>query len=111
MNSNRRQFIRKGAVIASAAALPVLNLDKNSRGADKRAPSAIGLAKDAGIQFSLAYFWGIEPEKVALAKQMAVFGAVGGISPGMVQMRGENNYDLKVIKAVKEAWEKEGLNL
>lgn len=69
------------------------------------------LANDAGMQFCLAYFWGIEPRKVALAKQMNVLGAVGGINPSMVGMNGSSNYDFNVIKAVKEAWEKEGLQL
>jgi len=111
MSNNRREFIKKGAVIASAAALPGLGGDRSGRKLEKKAATSFELAKDAGIQLSLAYFWGIEPAKVALAKQMAVYGAVGGISPGMVQMRGEKNYDFKVIKAVKEAWEKEGLEL
>ncbi len=67
--------------------------------------------KDAGIQFCLAYFWGIEPRKIALAKQMGVLGAVGGINPRMVGMDQQKNHEIQVIQAVKEAWEMEGLTL
>lgn len=59
----------------------------------------------------LAYFAGPEPRKIALAKQMGVYGAVGGVSPRMVGMKDADNRDYKVIKAVKEFWNKEGLKL
>jgi mannonate dehydratase len=107
MRAKRRDFIRKSA--AAAAGLSLSGLPAKSTG--KNPNDIRALTKDAGIELCLAYFWGIEPRKVALARQMGVLGAVGGISPGMVQMQGEKNYELKVIKAVKEAWEKEGLQL
>jgi len=59
----------------------------------------------------LAYFWGIAPRKVALAKQMNVLGAVGGINPGMANLQGANPWGLDVIKGVKAAWENVGLKL
>lgn len=62
------------------------------------------------MQLCLAYFWGIEPHKVELAKQMEVLGAVGGINPGMVGMKGDN-WEYEVIRAVQEAWKKQGLTL
>ncbi len=107
MRAKRRDFIRKSA--AAAAGLSLSGLPSKSAG--KNPNDIRALTKDAGIELCLAYFWGIEPRKVALARQMGVLGAVGGISPGMVQMQGEKNYELRVIKAVKEAWEKEGLQL
>ncbi len=106
MKGKRREFIKKSMATAAGFSIGVTNITSNNQ--KSRVFSYI---KDAGIELSLAYFWGIEPLKVALAKQMGVLGAVGGISPGMVQMQGEKNYELKVIKAVKEAWEKEGLQL
>ncbi len=69
------------------------------------------LIRDAGMQLCLAYFWGIESRKVALARQMDVRGAVGGISPRMVQMSDRANYAFEVVKAVQEAWTREGLTL
>lgn len=73
--------------------------------------SIADLTKDAGMQLCLAYFAGIEPRKIALAKQMGVLGAVGGISSKMAGMENDNNWELPVINAVKEAWDKEGLKL
>lgn len=109
MKNNRRNFMKKSA---SLAALSVAGLNRSlshplTKGASLK---ELGLIKDAGMQMCLAYFWGIEPHKVALAKQMGVLGAVGGISPGMVSMKG-NNWEYDIIRAVKEAWEKEGLKL
>ena len=109
MKAKRRDFIKQVTALAAGAAVPGL-LSKKSR-IERQVANQDNLIKDAGIQLSLAYFWGIEPWKVALAKQMDVLGAVGGIHPGMVNMKGEKNYELKMIKAVKEAWEKEGLQL
>jgi len=109
MKNNRRDFIKKSAVVVAASTLGATNASAKPFYYYKRTPD--DLAKDAGIQLSLAYFWGIEPAKVALAKQMAVFGAVGGINPGMVGMNGQMNYSLPVIKAVKQAWKDVGLDL
>ncbi len=103
----RRRFIKQSLAMATGAGLPSLGKDKFTL----PGKTLTKLTKDAGMQLSLAYFWGIEPRKVALARQMDVLGAVGGISPKMVEMPEEKNYSLKVIKAVKEAWEKEGLQL
>ena len=107
MKGKRREFIKQG--MATAAGLSIGSLPNLKR--TGLASGKTDYVKDAGIELCLAYFWGIEVQKVALAKQMGVLGAVGGINPGMVGMQGEKNYEYKVIKAVKEAWEKEGLSL
>jgi mannonate dehydratase len=106
--NKRRDFIKKSVAMAAAGAISQNAFSKPFHISNKTTDS---LAKDAGIQLSLAYFWGIEPAKVALSKQMAVYGAVGGISPDMVNMRGAANYGLPVIKAVKNAWKDVGLDL
>lgn len=105
MAEKRRSFIKKGA-----AALGAFSLGSNQTKAMAR-PSLKDFAKDAGIQFCLAYFWGPESHKMALSKQMGVFGAVGGISPKMANLPDRKNYEFQVIKAVKAAWKKEGLQL
>jgi mannonate dehydratase len=64
-----------------------------------------------GLDMCLAYFWGIEPRKVAFAKQMDVLGAVGGINPALSGLNGVNPWELAVIKGVKKAWEDVGLTL
>lgn len=109
MKNKRRDFLKKSMALAAAGTLTQNN--SNAKPFYYAKKTSDDLIKDAGIQLSLAYFWGIEPAKVALAKQMAVFGAVGGISPSMVGLKGEKNYEFKAIKAVKEAWDKEGLRL
>ena len=109
MKNNRRDFIKKSVIAATAGSvIPVGTYGKSFY---HHSRTSNDLAKDAGIQLSLAYFWGIEQKKVALAKQMSVFGAVGGISPEMVNMPGDANYSLPVIKAVKQAWKDVGLDL
>lgn len=106
MKGKRRDFIKQA--VTSAAGLSLTSLADLHPGTSKGPYSYL---MDSGIELCLAYFWGIEPHKVALARQMGVLGAVGGINPGMVGMPGEKNYEIKVIRAVKEAWEKEGLKL
>jgi len=111
MKSKRRSFIKKSAAAAAGLTLGNIGTTEAANKGFQRGQKEGGFIKDAGIDLCLAYFWGIEPAKVTLAKQMQVLGAVGGISPNMVNMNGTPNYKFKVIKAVKEAWEKEGLQL
>jgi mannonate dehydratase len=117
MDTNRRKFLKK---TASLAALSVAGIngctstsgevrDGNHAERDRNFPES--WEKDAGMQMCLAYFWGIEPYKVALAKQMNVLGAVGGINPGMVGLKGINPWEYDAVLGVKEAWDKEGLKL
>ncbi|WP_416440748.1 mannonate dehydratase [Leeuwenhoekiella sp. A16] len=115
MKDNRRNFIKKGASIAAGISIGGA-MGANAGNANIISPMRNGiikddLTKDAGMQLCLAYFAGKEPLKIQMAKQMEVHGAVGGINPRMVGMEGAMNYDLKVIKAVKEAWDEEGLKL
>lgn len=108
MCAHRRDFIKR-----TAAAAAGWSLTRKSRERLKTFESAESksLIQDAGMQLCLAYFWGPEPRRVALAKQMRVLGAVGGINPSMAGMPGAKNYDYQVIKGVKEAWAALGLTL
>ncbi|MFC4874022.1 mannonate dehydratase [Negadavirga shengliensis] len=110
MTNPRRKFIKKSA---SLAALSMAGISAvHSRDIKTWSGKTLANAeKDMGLQMCLAYFWGIEPRKVALARQMDVLGAVGGINPGMAGLQGEKPWDKKVIRGVKEAWKKEGLTL
>ncbi len=119
MKDKRRDFLKKGASLAAAALAggigPVL---ANARGRNNyTAPgtsgytSPVNLAKDAGMQMSEAYFAGMQEQKIALTKQMEVFGAVAGINTKMVGMDDVKPWEPKAITAVKEAWEKVGLKL
>ncbi|MGD1893925.1 MAG: mannonate dehydratase, partial [Cyclobacteriaceae bacterium] len=106
MSQNRRDFIKKGASLAA-----ISSVGANTTTASNYFTQSAEVVKDAGMQMCLAYFWGIEPHKVALARQMDVLGAVGGINTSMVDMKDAPKWEYETIKAVKEAWEKEGLQL
>ncbi|MCW3110729.1 MAG: mannonate dehydratase, partial [Segetibacter sp.] len=112
MKDNRRDFIKKGASLAAAVSIggitssiasPLIIKEKGFYG------SGSNLAKDAGMQASEAYFSGMNERKIALLKQMDVYGAVGGISPKMAGPDAKP-YEEKSVAAVKEAWKNVGLN-
>ncbi|WP_138476659.1 mannonate dehydratase [Dyadobacter bucti] len=104
MRNTRRSFIKKSA---SLAALSI---------ASKNIPAVAGTAaadyvQDGGIQFCLAHFFGMDPRRIELSKQMRVLGAVGGINPKMAGLNDVKPWEYEAILAVKNAWEKEGLTL
>ena len=113
MKNNRRDFITKGASLAAAVSIggitaglakqPALNANKSSL-------HVADLAKDAGMQASEAYFNGMNERKVALLKQMEVFGAVGGINTEMVSLKDAKPCDLNAVSTVKKALSNVGLN-
>jgi len=106
--THRRSFLKKGAALAG------LTLSSSSAfpsSGSYNAPKDIPYQRDMGLDMCLAYFWGIEPRKVAFAKQMDVLGAVGGINPALSGLNGVNPWELAVIKGVKKAWEDVGLTL
>lgn len=105
MENDRRKFLKNGATAALFAGAGIRS------SANTRRASLNPEIKDMGLDMCLAYFWGIEPRKVALAKQMGVLGAVGGINPAMAGLRGVNPWDATVIRGVAEAWKKQGLTL
>src|SRR3954453_3266498 len=114
MKDNRRNFIKKTASVAAAVSMsgigaavanPFIIKEKGHTGT-----GFSNLAKDAGMQASEAYFSGMNERKIALLKQMDVFGAVGGINTKMVAMENAKPYEEKSVAAVKEAWSKVGLN-
>ncbi|HEV7349920.1 mannonate dehydratase [Telluribacter sp.] len=117
MENNRRDFLKKGASLAALSVAGVnTTLPHSETSTSRRFSRNNDFLKDAGMQLCLAYFWGIEERKAALARQMNVLGAVGGINPRMAgsALAGQTDvkpWDFKAIVAVKEAWEKVGLTL
>jgi mannonate dehydratase len=114
MKNNRRDFMKKSAAFAAALSIggigsavssPLIQ-DFNTN------YELNGMAQDAGMEMSTAYFAGIEPSRqlIELAKQMNALGAVAGINPKMVGLNDVNPWDYKAIVAVKDAWKKVGLN-
>lgn len=108
MEAHRRDFIKRS--VAAAAGWSLYSQTNHQAEIIAR-PANYEQIQDAGMQLCLAYFWGPEPRRVALAKQMRVLGAVGGIHPAMAGMPGGKNYDYAVIKGVKAAWQALGLSL
>ena len=112
MKDNRRDFLKKSASLAaaltigsSAAALA----DVHSKTSEK-ARKAAEVVRDAGMQLSEAYFGGMQEQKIALTKQMAVFGAVTGINPKLAGADAKP-WEYDAIAANVKAWKDVGLNL
>lgn len=104
MESSRRKFIRNSAALAAATVA-------GQPGPDPAALLKKEYVQDGGMQFCLAHFFGMDKRRIELSKQMNVLGAVGGINPRSAGLSDVNSWDYAAIKAVKEAWEKEGLKL
>ncbi len=110
MKNNRRNFIKKSASLAASlsisgivpgiAASSYLQAKKNS------VIKISGLAKDAGMEFSLS-IPNFESPRIPLAKQMGIYGAVNSVrNPD----EGLKPWDPKAIIAVKEGWDKLGMH-
>ncbi len=100
MNS-RRDFLKQSALLGTQLGSNKISFEQTKK----------EILQDAGMQFCLAYFWGMNKQRMELARQMRVLGAVGGINPAMVGLLGKAAVSTEVVKAVKEAWSKEGLEL
>jgi mannonate dehydratase len=116
MKDNRRDFIKKSASLAAALSLGGVSSVASGpyiQIATKHSPLN-AMAKDAGIEFSNAYFGGLNNDKnrylVELAKQMDVLGAVSGLSPSEAGLPNANPWEYEVIAGVREAYKKVGLN-
>lgn len=116
MKGERRDFIKKGASLAAVMSLGGITYscaEASSQKAAAKVPSKIGeWAKDAGIEMSNAYFWGMEAHKylIELAKQMGAYGAVAGIDSRLFKNPKGNPWEYESIKNVVDAWKEIGLN-
>ncbi|ACT91859.1 mannonate dehydratase [Dyadobacter fermentans] len=108
MENSRRKFIKNGAAAVTAAAAsaglgaPALALARSHK-------QAAGYARDGGMQFCLAHFFGIDPTRIALSKQMNVLGAVGGINPQSVGLSNVKNWEYEAVVAVRDFWKQHGI--
>lgn len=106
MSDNRRNFIKKTATVAVAASFGNFGSASEKKATRSSAErNVINMAKDGGMEFSLA-IPNFESPRIALAKQMAVFGAVN--SPRNIP-EGLKPWEPKAIVAVKEGWNKLGM--
>lgn len=115
MKNNRRSFLKKGIKLASVLCMGEITSavassgGQNIEGDLKENLSA--WTRDAGMQMSEAYFWGMDERRIAFMKQMDVLGAVGGINMSILEGADARPWQPQIIKANKEAWEKVGLKL
>ena len=107
MNKNRRHFLHKSVKLTGIPLVGPLSLPYFSGNYEQKE----NYTRDLGIKLCLAYFWGIEPRKTALSRQMDVLGAVGPINSRLANLPDEKDNSRTVIKAIKNAWEREGLTL
>jgi mannonate dehydratase len=112
MKDNRRDFLKKSATLAAAVSMGAVTKGiAKPLGFTNNKDYKVGeLAKDAGMQSSEAYFSGMNEQKIALLKQMEVFGAVGGINTKIVSLPDAKPWDSNAVTAVKKAWGDVGLN-
>src|SRR5690606_41968073 len=105
MKDNRRGIIKKSASLAAAMTIGgVSSATQLSLGQKiKNDLKLNGMAKDAGMEFSNAYFWGLEAHRylIELSIQMDSLGAVAGISPQTAGFPVAKPGDIKVLAGVK----------
>ena len=108
MDNDRRKFLQNSAKLTGLTFASPVILPSNS----KASTIAIGsYQRDLGMKLCLAYFWGIEKQKTALSRQMDVRGAVSPIHANLAGLPGEKDNSRNVIKAIKNVWAKESLEL
>ena len=115
MKENRRNFIKNSAAVAAAFSMGRLGLAhtrNNRRHSFSRTEELNGLSKDAGIEMSNAYFWGMETHKylIELAKQIGAYGAVAGIDSRLFKNPKGKPWEYESIKNVVDSWKEVGLN-
>jgi mannonate dehydratase len=106
MENTRRNFIKNSALATAATVSGALN---GPQSLVARTGEMAGYAQDGGMQFCLAHFFGMDPNRIALSKQMNVLGAVGGISPQNVGLSNVKNWEYEAIVAVRDFWAKQGI--
>ena len=115
MEANRRKFIKKGismTALSSMGAIALAAENFNTKGSKKHSLRLNEISKDAGIEMSNAYFWGMEDHAylIELAKQMGAYGAVAGIDRRLIRNPNANVWEYQSIKDVVDAWKSVGLN-
>ena len=115
MKEERRNFIKNSASMAAAISIGGLGLGHSRNSAKhslEKSEKLSGLSKDAGIEMSNAYFWGMEGHKylIELAKQIGAYGAVAGIDSRLFKNPKGKPWEYESIKNVVESWKEVGLN-
>lgn len=108
MKANRRNFIKKSAAMAASASFAGLGSGLAAPAVQRigfsEAKRTVEFVKDGGMEFSLMIF-GYDSPRIALAKQMGIYGSIGGVRP----LGDYKPWQPEAIKATKEGWEKLGM--
>ncbi len=99
MKFSRRTFVRQSALLGL---LPALGIREGSSPPLKR-------DIDSKIDLSLAYFFGFQEQKIQLARQMGVTGAVTSANPWMAGMREAKPWEYEPLAAIKKQFSNKGL--
>lgn len=110
MKNDRRSFIKRTAALTAAGVAGVNGMFWQGVVHAKERGLLNESLLDAGMEMSEAYFWGPNEQRVALAKQLNVFGAVAGVNPQVAGLKNAVPWEYETVKAVKGAWAKLGLN-
>ena len=108
MKDNRRSFIKKSAALAASVSVAGITTGTASPSRlyarDATTRKTVEYIKDGGMEFSLSIF-GFDSPRIALAKQMGVYGAVNGVRA----MGDIKPWEPQAIKATREGWDKLGM--
>lgn len=107
MENTRRKFIKSGASLAALSVAGPALIGRATMTEPSR--QAVEMAKDGGMEFCLAHFFGMSKRRIELSRQMRVLGAVGGINPKSVGLENVKNWEYEAVVGVRDAWSKEGL--
>lgn len=99
MKNSRRTFIKNSAAATALAGLSMNNLSA----------STVDLIRENEMQMCMSFFFGFQEEKLKYARQMGIKGAITSANPYMAGMRDKKPWEYKPLAALKERFEKEGL--
>ncbi|SDF85887.1 mannonate dehydratase [Dyadobacter soli] len=109
MENTRRNFIKNSALATVGTVAGALTASQSLAANAARTSEIAGYAQDGGMKFCLAHFFGMDPNRIALSKQMNVLGAVGGINPQSVGLANVKNWEYEAVVAVRDFWAKHGI--
>lgn len=102
MINSRRRFLKNSASMAALSGIGMPAVVANSH-------------YDPGIknemQMCMSYFFGMQPQKLALQRQMGITGAVCSVNPRMAGVPDKKPWDYETIAGLKQVFANEGIVL
>lgn len=101
MENSRRDFVKKAASLAALSGL----------GTAPALASKYDPAPKDELQLCMSYFFGMQPQKLELQRQMGVSGAVCSVSPHLAGVPDKKPWEYETVKGLKDRFAAEGLVL